>query len=511
MEEFLEFNELVDKIQEFLDVGLLDEAEKLLDQHESLYPGEWELCFLRSRVCLERNDPASAITYLHKSLKIDRNNVDCLLGLFYSYSQMGKLKKSGKYLLKAEKYHPQSEPVLSSLVWYYTEINELEVALDYFEKIRETGTDNPETFRNGGVVFERMGRNDEAEACFLQALRLNPQFDEVRDMLADHYIMIDQIDKSMALYRDYLKTSPNNIRALSRLVFCMSQNNQVKEAIELSKETMHLYPNSPVGYVDCAYVYLNDSRYDEALEFAGKALDVSPIDAEAFRVKGIANSEKHLDDEARKAFESALRLEPDNPEIMRDYYNHLKAVNCFDKMESMVNRVVKLEYPYCIEDFWFLADYYRDKGENLKAFHFLHKAYTCMPGEKDLIPPMLNILLDSGHVMYSVPFMLRYVDRAGWNDDMRKFARHSRLKGKLSQEGLRFLQFYGQRPTEFRQYIFFMYVEKFLLASIFVLLPFMALLLYFYKGVIAAAMVLGAGAVMIGLWRLTKIVNKRTL
>jgi hypothetical protein len=180
-------------------------------------------------------------------------------------------------------------------------------------------------------------------------------------------------------------------------------------------------------------------------------------------------------------------------------------------MESMVNRVVKLEYPYCIEDFWFLADYYRDKGENLKAFHFLHKAYTCMPGEKDLIPPMLNILLDSGHVMYSVPFMLRYVDRAGWNDDMRKFARHSRLKGKLSQEGLRFLQFYGQRPTEFRQYIFFMYVEKFLLSSIFVLLPLMALLLYFYKGIIAAAMVLGAGAVMIGLWRLTKVVNKRTL
>jgi hypothetical protein len=56
-----------------------------------------------------------------------------------------------------------------------------------------------------------------------------------------------------------------------------------------------------------------------------------------------------------------------------------------------------------------------------------------------------------------------------------------------------------------------MYVEKFLLSSIFVLLPLMALLLYFYKGIIAAAMVLGAGAVMIGLWRLTKVVNKRTL
>jgi tetratricopeptide (TPR) repeat protein len=509
MDEFLELPELVDTIQEYLDMGLLDEGLKLLDRYADFYQDEWEIHYLYSRIHLERNDPKAAIGFLHKSLKIDKHNLDCLLGLFYAHSQMGQLKKSGKFLFKAEKYHPESEPVLSALVWYFTEINDLDTALSYFERARKMASDNPETFRNGGIAFERIGNYEAAESCFLQALRLNQNFDDVRDLLADHYILINQVDKSSQLYRDYLKTSPNNIRALSRLVFCLSQNNQVEEAVAQAKETIRLYPNSPVGYVDCAYVYLNAGDYDQSLAFADKALDVSPIDAEALRVKGIANSEKELDDEARDAFEAALRLEPKNPEIMRDYYHHLRSVGKFTKMEKMVNRVIKQEYPYCIEDFWFLADYYRDSGDNLRAFHFLHKAYSSMPGEKELIPPMLNILLDAGHVLYSVPFMMRYIERSGWNDTMNQFARHNRLKGKWSQEGLRFLRFYGQDSSQFRRYIFFVYVEKFLFGSLCAMVPLVMLVLYMYKGWLAASLGFLGGAALFGGWVSVKAILRK--
>ena len=35
-----------------------------------------------------------------------------------------------------------------------------------------------------------------------------------------------------------------------------------------------------------------------------------------------------------------------------------------------VNNVIKLEQPYCTEDYWFLADYYREKEQISKSFHF---------------------------------------------------------------------------------------------------------------------------------------------
>jgi Tetratricopeptide repeat. len=511
MDDSLDFSELVNKLQELLEVGLYDEVLKLLDYYSIFYQDEWEIYFLYSRVYLEQNDPSTAITYLHKSLKIDKNNVDSLLGLFYAHAQMDHIKKGRKYLFRAEKYHPNCEPVLTALIWYYTEINDLESAIICFEKAQKIGTDNPETFRNAGIAYERRGNYDDAQQCFSTALRMNPHFDDVRDLLADHYLLVGQVEKSISLYREYLAVSPKNIRALSRLVFCLSQNNQAEEALALAQETIKLYPNSPVGYVDCSYVYLNISKFDEALSFAGKALDVSPIDAEAFRVRGIANSEKQLPEEAQRAFEAALGLDPKNPEIMRDYYHHLRNVGDFEKMEKLVNRVIRQEFPYCIEDYWFLADYHRDNGDNLKAFHFLHKAFTSMPGEKELIPPMVDILLDSGHVLYSVPFLMNYVERSGWNDTMNQFARHTRLKDKWSQEALRFLRFHGQNPSQYRNYIFLRYFEKFCAIAFGLFLPVLVIFFYFLIGLRGIAYVFAGTVVVFSMWLATKYIIAKKL
>ena len=511
MDEWLELQDLVDRIQEFLELGLYEDALSLLDSYASFYQDEWEIYFLYSRVYLEQDDPHKAIPNLQKALKIDKKNVDVLLGLFYAYSQLGGLKKAGKYLTRADNYNPGTESVFCAMIWYYTEISQFDTAILYFEKALKAGTDNPETFRNGGIAYERTGDFENAERCFRTALQLNPQFDEVRDLLADHYIFLGETEKSVTLYREYLKDSPRNIRTLSRLVFCLSQNNQADDALALAQETIRLYPNSPVGYVDLAYVHLNGGNADLALATAEKALDVSPLDAEALRVKAIAYSEKRQDKDAQKSFDAALAIEPENPEILRDYYHFLRDTGSLAKMEKYVQRVIRLERPYCIEDYWFLADYYRENGENLKAFSYLHRAYESMPGEKELIPPMVNIMLDMGHVSYTTPFLMRYVEKSGWNDVMTQFARHKRLRRKRLQEGVRFLRFYGQPPTDFRRYVFLVYFEKFTIVSLLMLFPFLAVLLFFIAGVPGVAgLTLLAGSLALG-WKTAKILINRRL
>ena len=208
--------------------------------------------------------------------------------------------------------------------------------------------------------------------------------------------MLDQSAKAVALYQQALKFSPRNIRILSRLVFCHSQADQNDQAASLARETIRLYPNSPIGYVDLAYVFLNTDEFDKAIEYAEKALDISPIEPEAFRVKAIAYSEKKEFQLAQDTFESAISMDNENAEIIRDYYHHLRSADKFEEMEKWVQTAIKLEHPYCMEDYWFLADFFREKGQNLKVFHYLHKAYKSMPGEKELIPPMIDILLEQG-------------------------------------------------------------------------------------------------------------------
>ena len=487
MEDWLDFSQLIEQVQELYDMGLYDEGLELLDKYKDTYCEEWEMHFLYSRAYSEQNKPEEAIPHLTLGLRKSRDNPDCLLGLFYAYAQLNQMQKGARFLHKAKKLYPDNDLILNALIWYYLEKNDFNKAIACYENARSILDNNTESLRNIGIAYERMGNFDKALQCFTAAVELNPDFDEARDLLADHYILRNDVPKSIELYRKYIALSPKNIHAMSRLVFCLSQDEQFEEAEKICNTIICAYPNSPVGYVDLSYVYLNRDKPDMAIKTADRALDVHPIDAEAFRVKGIAYSEKDAFTEAEENFDKALSLSPNNSEIMRDYYHYLKNAGKYKEMENMVHKVIAQEYPYCVEDYWFFADYYRDNGQNLKAFHYLNKAYRSMPGEKEIIPPMIEILLDMGHISSTVPILKRYVETRGWDNLMHKLYKHKRLQGKWPQEGLRFLQFYGQKPVEFRKAVFSVYLKKSF---------FLALYLSFIPLLILSYIFLGAAATL---------------
>jgi tetratricopeptide (TPR) repeat protein len=507
-DEWPDLSDLLDKTQELLELGLPDDAEALLDRYRLAYQDYWEFHFVYARVFTDQNLPRKAVPHLLRGLRIDRENCDCLLGLFYSYAMMGKLRRGGRFLLEAERLHPESELVLSALIWYYTETNEAESAVACFERARALNTDNPETYRNAGLAFDRLGRYEEAAACYRAALHINPQFEEARDLYADHLIFTGKVDDAIALYDDALGASPKNIRYISKLIYCLSQKGLFDRAEELARQSVALYPNSPLGYIDLAYVCLNTGRPDEAAETADKAISVSPIDAEGYRVMAIAHSERGNYETADEYFEQAVSFDPENPDTLRDYYQHLRAAGRYEQMIDVVNRVIKLESPYCTEDYWFLADYYREKKQNVEAFRYLRLAYNTMPGEKELLPPMIEILLEQGHTKYSLPMFANYVQKSGWTDSMSNFSMNEQFRDSYTQEGMRFLRFTGQRPTEFRNFIFKHYFYRFgliyytLIAAAFL---FPASLLFGWLGVGVVAVVYGVSLAGVRVYRALRL------
>jgi tetratricopeptide (TPR) repeat protein len=512
LDEWPDLSDLLDKVQELLELGLIDDAQRMLDNYQSAFQDYWEYHFLYSRVYAERNQPRKAISCLITGLRLEADNVDCLIGLFYSYAMMNQVKRGGKFLLKAENLYPDNDMVMSALIWYYTELNEPERAVYYFEKATMYSSNNPDTYRNGGIAFDRLGRFEEAEACYKAALLLSPNFEEARDLYADHLIFTGRTDDAVKVYEDVLRDSPENIRYMSKLIYCLSQKGSFDDAAALAKRSIELYPNSPVGYIDLAYVNLNTGGIDEAAANADMAISVSPIESEGYRVKAIAYSERGDYAAAEELFEKAAALDPDNPDILRDYYQHLRVAGSHRRMIDTVEKVIRLEYPYCTEDYWFLADYYREKKQNLKAFRYLRLAYDSMPAEKELLPPMIEILMERGHTKYSLPIFANYVQRSGWNDAMSAFAMNQQFRDRSTQEGMRFLRFTGQRPAEFRRYIFNYYLYRFGLiyyTIIMIALLFPASVLLGWVGALGVAALYGMSMVWIKVFRLLRM--KKTL
>ena len=509
MDEWLDLGDLLDNSEELVDMGLYDEALDLLGRYAHLYSDSWELFSVYGRIFTDQNKPKEAIEWLRKGLLIDRTNPDCLLGMFYAYAMLHQVKRGGKYLLRARRYHPDNEMILTALIWYYTETNDLSSAIKLFESLQLGGVTNPEAFRNGAIAYQRSAQYDNAEHCFKIALELNPHYDEVVDLLADLYLFLEQNDKAIELYQSELRDSPRNIRLLSRLVFCHTQADHLEQAASIAKESIRLYPNSPIGYVDLAYVHLNDNQPREAIECANRAHDISPLDAEAYRIKGIAFSDLGDWEQGKKCFEDAIASDPENTEILRDYYHHLRTAGDIEAMEATVQSVIKIEHPYCVEDYWFLADYYRETGRDLDSFHFLNKAYKSMPGEKELIPPMVDILLERGHTAFSIRFLMHYVNHSGWNDAMNDFARHKRFRGKWAQEGIRFLRFQGERTREFRRFVFRRYLIRYLLLFLSGITALALLPGYFLYGIRGCIVIVSSYLLSCGAYLLVRLYKRR--
>jgi tetratricopeptide (TPR) repeat protein len=142
------------------------------------------------------------------------------------------------------------------MIWYYTEINQLDNAIAVFERLHSDGTFNPETYRNGGIAYQRAGRIDEAELAFKTALQLNEQYEEVIDILADLYVYQEKTEKAIDLYKDVLKKSPKNLKILSKMVFCHLQAEEYEPAANVAKDIIRLYPNRRQGMLILAMFYL---------------------------------------------------------------------------------------------------------------------------------------------------------------------------------------------------------------------------------------------------------------
>ena len=220
-----------------------------------------------------------------------------------------------------------------------------------------------------------------------------------------------------------------------------------------------------------AYIHLNLNEFSEAIEYAERALDISPLDQEAFRILALCYSGKKDLQQSKLAFEKAISLDETNSEIIRDYYHHLRESGQYQLMdigsnESNQYRISSLHGRLLVSGSF-------DPGKRrltLKSLHYLKLAYKSMPSEKELIPPIVDILIDNGHTGFSIPFLLQYVKKSGWNEVMNGFLQHKRLKGKPAQEGLRCLRFFGQRTPDYRRYIFKVYFRKFtIISSIFLM------------------------------------------
>ncbi|MFC1878069.1 adenylate/guanylate cyclase domain-containing protein [Thermodesulfobacteriota bacterium] len=152
---------------------------------------------------------------------------------------------------------------------------------------------------------------EEAEKNAEKALALNDSFDLAHTLLGWNYVFKRQHDEAIKKGERAIELSPNGAEAHAHLALFLIFSGKTELAIKLLKRAFRLNPIPPTYYYDfLAIAHRNNGQYEKAIELCKKGLSGNPDNLSVYLTLTISYSLFNYTEEANKAAEEVLRIDP---------------------------------------------------------------------------------------------------------------------------------------------------------------------------------------------------------
>ena len=199
--------------------------------------------------------------------------------------------------------------------------------------------DEPLAHDGIGHVYYQKGDFKAAEAAFREALRLRPDLHEARTSLAEVLLEMKKRDQALQVLRDGLRLD----RSAFVAEFAPDMFPEERKELERTNE-------EAAAHLCLGILFTRRNEQDRDLEEFQQAVRLDPNFALAHAMVGIAYSEKRkveLEEEALKALENAVRL---NPELGTAHFSSAKKLrwylDSFEAKERAVQAAIEAEIEF---------------------------------------------------------------------------------------------------------------------------------------------------------------------
>ena len=190
--------------------------------------------------------------------------------------------------------------------------------------------------------LELQDRPEEAEAHFLEALRLKPDLPEAHINLGILRLRGDPAGAE-AHFREALRLKPVSAEAHNNLGFVLIASGRFEEAAAHLKEAMRLQN----GYVDAGYnlgrALQAMGRLEEAVAQYRDSLQLAPDSGEIHNALGLALQQLGRQEEAAVQFRHALRLMPTSAEAAYNLANILAGIGRYEEAIAQYREAIRLK------------------------------------------------------------------------------------------------------------------------------------------------------------------------
>ena len=328
-------------------------------------------------VLLKLNQPSEAISFAARALVVDPEDYiyDFVIGT--SYMKVKEFEKSIEPFERALVKSPDNIGIYNSLGTAYMATGHSEKALECYRKSLELEPDNPMAYYNIGSAYQIQQNHNEACEYLKKAVELDEEDESFKVAYAMSLVKTEQYEKAIDIYKKLLVHHPEKENYKYNLVTCYEAIGEIQTAITMlegmvylnqkfvlpAQKLANLYiktnqlrkakeiydnillKNKPTAEIMHQYAILSSSLCDTdtAEKMLKKVIKMNPDIAKAHKDLAIIYLNKRLFDWADDEFKTAMKLQPNDFEIIFEYGNFLYSISKNNEAERYYTEALEIE------------------------------------------------------------------------------------------------------------------------------------------------------------------------
>lgn len=154
----------------------------------------------------------------------------------------------------------------------FLDFGKLELAERVYWQVIEASSENAEFHYLLGNAIAFQGREDEAIACWQQAVNLKPDFFDAYQSQASLFQRLQEFDRAIPCFLKAVQIKPDCYESFYNLGLCFCQVNKLDEAIKNFHYCLKIQPDYAPAWGDLGISWLRLGNFDEAIACLQKTI-----------------------------------------------------------------------------------------------------------------------------------------------------------------------------------------------------------------------------------------------
>jgi tetratricopeptide (TPR) repeat protein len=225
----------------------------------------------------------------------------------YENGRWGDAEKLASSLTQQFPSHQFAWKILGAVLG---QTNRMSAALNANQRAAQLAPQDAEAHNNLGNTFKKLGRLDETEASYTQAIVLKADYVEAHCNLGNILQELGRLKEAEASYRQAIVLKSDYVEAHCNLGNILQELGRLEEAEASYRQAIALKPDFPQSHNNLGTTLKDLGRLAEAEASYRRALELKPDYAEAHNNLAIIFQELGMSDVAEKSYRQAIAINP---------------------------------------------------------------------------------------------------------------------------------------------------------------------------------------------------------